>query len=336
MRSSILIIFCVLFFVLVGCERSEQSSYQSIEKPEESLLQVPSFSADSAFRYIEEQLAFGYRIPNTEGHRQAAVYLREKLAALGANVQIQEFTATAYTGEELSLKNIVGSYYPNASRRIMLAAHWDTRPFADKDDEDPDSPFMGANDGGSGVAVLLEIARILQMHDPGIGVDIMFFDGEDYGEPEGSKSDDDLDENIYWCLGSQYWEENPHIPNYSAYFGILLDMVGAKGAKFYREGYSRQAAGQVLNTIWKTAHRLGHDYYFINSDAPGILDDHIFMIRSGIPTVNIVDHDPDSEKGFFGKYHHTHDDNIDLIDRRTLNAVGETVLQVIFETGSPS
>ncbi|MDB5262904.1 MAG: Glutamine cyclotransferase, partial [Adhaeribacter sp.] len=203
--------------------------------------------------------------------------------------------------------------------------HWDTRPFADKDTLNPTKPSDGANDGASGVGVLLELARILNTarNNPGIGVDFIFFDGEDYGNANGGAEET-------WCLGSQYWAKNKHQNGYNANFGILLDMVGAKGAKFAQEAYSKQYAPQVVNNVWKTASQLGFSDYFIYADNGGITDDHVFMTQGGVPSIDIIDYDPTSPDGTFGKYHHRHSDNMSIIDKNTLKAVGQTVLQVIY------
>ena len=214
----------------------------------------------------------------------------------------------------------------------MLAAHWDTRPFADKDSEDPSKTFEGANDGASGVGVLLEVARILSADQPlDVGVDIIFFDGEDYGEPESYDGDDLRSGKIFWCLGSQYWSQNKHRKNYMAYYGILLDMVGARNARFYKEGGSMRFAKKIVSKVWEAGRSLGYDQYFINQRSPGITDDHIFVNQDAkIPMIDIVEYDPQSADSYFGTYHHTQRDNMTLIDKNTLKAVGQTLLYVIF------
>lgn len=317
---------------------SECRQDKSLEKTEdydvvrEAPVPVPVFNVDTAYYFIETQVAFGPRIPNTQPHYLAGIYLSEKLKEYKAEVTIQEFQETAYDGETLNLKNIIASYGPAKRRRILLAAHWDTRPFADKDLNDPKRPFEGANDGGSGVGVLLEIARILSVDQPeNIGVDIIFFDGEDYGEPDFYGGESINSSRIHWCLGSQYWSNNKHQKNYMAYYGILLDMVGARNATFYKEGGSMQFAKKIVEKVWHAGRALGFENYFINQTSPGITDDHIFVNRDAkIPMINIVEYDPESPDSYFGPYHHTRNDNISLIDRKTLKAVGQTVLYVIF------
>jgi hypothetical protein len=270
-------------------------------------------------------------VPNTAAHRACGDYLIRKLKDLGAQVTVQEFESTAYDGKRLKLRNIIGAYNPQANNRVLLAAHWDTRPFADKDETNPTTPNAGANDGASGVGVLLELARTLHsaQADPGVGVDIIFFDGEDYGDAEGTAAPQPGYEQT-WCLGSQYWAKNKHQANYRANFGILLDMVGAKGARFAIEANSQQIAPQVVNMVWKTASQLGYSDYFIYAPNGAITDDHLFMTQGGVPSIDILDFDPSSPDGTFGKYHHRHTDNMDIIDKNTLKAVGQTLMQVIY------
>ena len=298
---------------------------------------VPSFSADSAYAYIEKQLSFGPRVPNTAGHRQAGDYLINKLKELGAEVTVQEFEATAFDGTVLNLRNIVGSYNPQAPKRLLLAAHWDTRPFADKDEDESQwrEPIAGANDGASGVAVLLEVARLIQNNqDPQAGIDIIFFDGEDYGEPE-FMDENEKQRRVTWCLGSQYWSLNKHKSNYSAYYGILLDMVGGKNAQFYREGYSREMAPSIVKLVWNWGNELGYGRYFKYSNSEPIIDDHLYMNKAGIPSIDIIEYDPASDF-YFGDYHHTQEDDIDIISKETLKAVGETVMHVIYNEPAPA
>jgi len=294
---------------------------------------VPTFSADSAYAYLSAQVAFGPRVPNSTAHQECREYLVQKLEGFGAQVQLQSFEATAYDGTTLNLSNIIASYQPDKTKRILLAAHWDTRPYADKDSVRQEEPILGANDGASGVAVLLEMARAMNEDSlPDVGIDIILFDGEDYGEPE---SYDELQpesaQQVYWCLGSQYWSENKHQARYSAYYGILLDMVGAKNATFYQEGVSRQAAPSIVKRIWNAAHQLDYGQYFIYKDSPDIVDDHVYVnYQAKIPMVNIIEHEPTSDF-YFADYHHTHADDMDIIDRKTLEAVGETAMYVVYQ-----
>ncbi|WP_297335712.1 M28 family peptidase [Algoriphagus sp.] len=325
MKNSVygLLLFIVFFW---ACSVEKTSETQV---PDKELKPYPKFHADSAYAFVQKQVEFGPRVPGTQGHQETKEWILAQLDQWGWEVQTQDFEAKTYDGLTWNLSNIIASYKPQASKRILLAAHWDTRRIADKDTERIDEPIDGANDGGSGVGVLMEIARIIGSQDlkPDVGIDLILFDGEDDGEPENARIRDNS--QIWWCLGSQYWSKNKHNSNYTAYYGILVDLVGAKGAKFYREGYSRNFASGILKKVWDNAHQLGHSDYFIYKDSPEIIDDHFFVNRdAGIPMIDIIEFSPDLG---FGRYHHTHMDNMDLIDRKSLQAVGETVLFTVYQ-----
>jgi hypothetical protein len=323
---------CTLSAVLATCSNDrEKKSVESTENV--PAVSVPEFNADSAYLFVQQQVDFGPRIPNTEAHTRTASYLVGKLALYGAQVTEQSFEATTFDNTRVQLKNIIASFHQEQKRRILLAAHWDTRPFADKDKNKPNALFDGANDGASGVGVLLEIARHLEKSAPGVGVDIILFDGEDWGEKEYGRTQ--LPEGLesWYCLGSQHWARHKHKPGYTAYYGILLDMVGGEGGKFYREGYSLAYAPKVVEKVWDAAGRLGYSHFFVKRNQTEIIDDHKFVNEVGrIPMINIVNYDPAS--GWFGSFHHTTDDNMKLISRETLKAVGKTVLQVVYEEGA--
>ncbi len=229
---------------------------KTVEKP---AVTAPAFNQDSAFSFIEKQVSFGPRIPNTPDHIRCSDYLVKKLKKYGAQVTEQDFQAKAYDGKMLRSKNIIASINPAATKRILLGAHWDTRPWSDEDSKSPAKTFDGANDGASGVGILIEIARVLTTAPtkPAVGVDIILFDSEDYGKSEHQDS---------YCLGSQYWAKNKHVTNYSAYYGILLDMAGAKGARFSKEGVSMEFAPSVVNKVWEQASALCLNQIFIQHD----------------------------------------------------------------------
>ena len=251
-----------------------------------------------------------------------------ELKRFGAQVYEQEATLTAYNGTQLKAKNIIGSYNPENSKRVLLFAHWDSRPYADhdKDPANHKKPIDGADDGASGVGVLLEMARQFSIKSPAIGIDIIFFDAEDYGTPEFVK---EYKENT-WCLGAQFWAKNPHVKGYKADFGILLDMVGAKNASFFKEATSMRYAPQIVEEVWSTARDLGYGKFFINAEGAPIVDDHQYVILGrNIPCIDIIYTDPESDNGF-GPHWHTQNDTMDNIDRETLKAVGQTVLQVVY------
>lgn len=324
MKNRIWLLALLVFAWACSAEKTNETVTPQVE-----LKPYPTFNADSAYAFVEKQVNFGPRVPGTPGHTATKEWLISKLESYSWSVQTQDFQAKTYDGLTWDLTNIIASYKPEATKRILLAAHWDSRRIADKDTERIDEPIDGANDGGSGVGVLMEIARAISSQElkPDVGIDIILFDGEDDGQPEHATSRDDS--QIWWCLGSQYWSKNKHQANYSAYYGILVDLVGAKGARFFREGYSRQYASGILKKVWDNAAQAGHSAFFINRDAPEILDDHAFVNEIGkIPMIDIIEFSPDMG---FGRYHHTHLDNMDLIDRRSLQAVGETVLFTVYQ-----
>lgn len=321
-------LWILLILILFGACSGEKSTQQS-NTIEEPVKPYPSFNADSAYAFVQKQVDFGPRVPGTAAHENTKKWLISKFENWGWSVQTQDFQAKTYDGLNWDLTNIIASFKPEAEKRILLAAHWDTRRIADKDTDRIDEPIDGANDGGSGVGVLLEIARVIQGQGlkPDVGIDIILFDGEDDGEPETSRARNNS--QIWWCLGSQYWSKNKHQTNYTAYYGILVDLVGAKGARFFKEGYSRQYASGILKKVWDNAAKIGHSAFFVNRNAPEILDDHVFVNEdAGIPMIDIIEFSPDYG---FGLYHHTHQDNMELIDARSLQAVGETVLFTVYQ-----
>lgn len=312
-------------------EKQGSSMAATPQQVTEPMAIVPSFDSDSAYSFIERQVAFGPRVPNSEGHRNCGDYLEEVLRSYGAEVIAQTTDITAYNGDVLKARNIIARFQPQKSERVLLCAHWDTRPWADSDPDPANhyKPYPGANDGGSGVGVLLEVARCLSQVPTRVGVDIVFFDAEDYGRHEAEWRDAVEGEET-WALGSAYWARNPHQPGYKARYGILLDIVGAPHSRFCLEGFSMHYAPHVLNKVWNHAYRQGYSAYFSKVEGGVITDDHVNVNRLlGIPCIDIINHDPDSPNGF-GAHHHTMKDDMDWIDASTLKAVGQTVLSVIY------
>lgn len=315
--------------VACGNKPKTTTSLESETTATRTAVSVPSFQADSAYQYIQAQADFGPRVPNTEAHQACGDYLAGKLEQFGAKVYNQYADLIAYDNTILKARNIIGAYNPDSRRRVLLCAHWDSRPYADQDADKKKhrTPILGVNDGGSGVGVLLEIARQLQQQSPAIGIDIIFFDAEDYGTPYFYKGDYKADT---WCLGSQYWGRVPHVANYNARYGILLDMVGGKNATFYQERFSMRTADKYVEKIWDAAHRLGFGSFFPKADGSEVTDDHIYVYNlRKIPCVDIINYDPTCDTGF-GDFWHTTADNMDVIDKATLTAVGQTVLEVIY------
>lgn len=287
----------------------------------------PAFSADTAYAYIEQQMAFGPRVPNSKGHTDCAAFIVRKLREAGADVTIQKGSMLNYAGREQQVLNIIGHFgFPSPRKAILLAAHYDTRPWTDAETDYTERNYNvpGANDGASGVGVLLEIARQLSLLDTITQpVDLIFFDVEDMGTPEfytGPQRDNT------WCLGSQLWEERYlQNPTTQYAYGILLDMVGAPDATFPREYVSQQFAADYVELIWRKAQALGHGAFFVNEACYPITDDHVYVNRAGIPCVDIIHYNAHSEHGF-AEWWHTRRDNINNISKQTLQAVGETVM----------
>ncbi len=290
--------------------------------PKASRVASPVFNADSAYSFIESQVAFGPRVPGTPASLACANYLGEKLKSYGLAITVQEAPATLYTGRVITMRNIMGSYKTERTERILLVSHWDTRHIADRDTARVAEPIDGANDGASGVGIMLEIARVLMEKDPNIGVDFLFVDAEDHGQPGGASET--------WCLGSQYWAQKVK-PEYvkTVRYGILLDMVGAKGAVFPREGTSMYYASDIVEKVWSAAANLGMGNLFVNSVTGQTVDDNLFINKySSIPCIDIVHYDPAEQD--YGPTHHRHTDNTSNIDPNTLDAVGRLLLDVIY------
>ena len=319
-----LIGFLILFITIVACNSNNKNV---VEKKPKVKINVPNFNSDSAYFFVEQQVSFGPRVISSKAWDQCSKYLTNKLESYGAKVIVQQAPITTYDQKKHILRNIIGSYSPEKNNRIALFAHWDSRHVADYDTINTSKPILGANDGGSGVAVLLEIARNINIKNPKIGVDIIFFDAEDYGQPENSKFPN---MNDSWCLGSQYWSKNPHKQNYFAKYGVLLDMVGGKDAEFWQEGISSYYASNIIKKVWDVAHNIGYSNFFIYKKSPQIMDDHYYVNTiAGIPTIDIIEYDPFSKTNF-NKHWHTHADNMNNVDRKTLKAVGQIVMRVIY------
>lgn len=289
------------------------------------LSRTAAFSKDSAFNFVKRQTDFGPRVPNTAPHRAAGDWLETQLNLYCDTVITQRFSPTTFDGVKLDARNFMGRINPDASDRILLLAHWDCRPWADEDTDPANhsKPVDGANDGASGVGVLLEIARNLaEAKAEGKftrGVDILFVDAEDWGEAENDDS---------WALGAKYFAQNPPVEAYAPKEAILLDMVGGKNPTFCREYFSEQSNPGLNRRLWSAAHELGYGDIFLNCTGGAVTDDHVQMIEAGIPSVDIIEYHP--ETGFSPTWH-TVDDNIGNIDPATLEAVGKTVLAVITE-----
>ena len=334
MKKFILFIASVLLLSSCG-DKQPKGTPSTSEKPNKTV-SVPNFNADSAYQYVACQTSFGPRVPETQAHADCAQWLAAKLGEFADTVIVQDFRAKLYNGKGVDGQNIVGVFHPEAKKRIVLCAHWDSRPYADHDSDaaNTHTPIDGANDGASGVGVLMECARQFKLQElpEHLGVDIVLFDLEDYG-PHIEEAEKYYDEDVnYWALGSQYWSKHPHVYGYKAYYGILLDMVGGSNPTFPKEYYSQGYAAWVSNKVWRRAADLGYRPYFTNELGALISDDHVPMNQNaGIPTIDIIDLQPNSSNGCFPEVWHTINDNLEHIDKETLGMVGKVLVNVVYE-----
>lgn len=307
-----------------------KSSRKSATEPDTVALVGPTFCADSAYAFCAKQCSFGPRLMNTDTHDKCGEWIMKQFASYGMKVEAQDAELKAWDGTMLRSRNIWARFRPELTTRVLLCAHWDCRPWADND---PDStnwrkPVMGANDGASGVAVMLEVARLLKSDTTlRVGIDFVCFDAEDWGTPQWADTQDDADT---WALGAQYWAEN--LPQgYEARYGILLDMVGGEGARFYQEGMSKQYAAEIVNKVWRTASQIGYGSFFPMSAGGYVTDDHVPVNeKAGITCIDIIAYYPDCQQSSFGPTWHTVNDTMEHIDPNTLKAVGQVLVQVLW------
>ena len=310
---------------MVACGTTNKS-----QQEEQAAVSI-AFNADSAYAFCAAQCQYGPRTMNSEAHEQCGQWIAAQFKQYGYDVELQKADLKGYDGTILKSTNIIARTPQSAKPRILICAHWDSRPWADND---PDSanwkkPVMAANDGAWGVAVMLELARLLQKNDSAnVAVDFVCFDAEDWGVPQW-ENDGDADS---WALGAQYWAENCSKQVAQSYqYGILLDMVGGQSARFYREYFSMQHARKIVEKVWQAASAAGYGSYFPTEDGGAVTDDHLPVNeKAGIPCIDIISHYPDCQQSTFGPTWHTINDDMQHIDKNTLQAVGQTLVQLIF------
>ena len=327
MKKCVLPFYFFTFLLLSACGLRKQATVENMTMSPVG----PTFMADSAFLFCQKQCDFGSRSMNSEAHEQCGEWIASKFRAYGMTVTEQRASLKGYDGTSLKATNIIASYLPAQTDRILLCAHWDSRPWADNDPDEANwkKPVMAANDGASGVAVMLEIARLLAGDSLKLGVDFVCFDAEDWGIPQWSEAEDP---GNTWALGSQHWAANcpkQQAKNYR--FGILFDMVGGQGAQFYQEQVSLYYARNVVDKVWRAAQVVGFGSFFPMNEGVGITDDHVPVNKTAkIPCIDIIPYYPDCQQSSFGPTWHTVNDDMDHIDKNTLQAVGQTVVQVLF------
>ena len=312
--------------MLAGCKNNGTSPAPAIAGVDYTQVAVPDFSADSAYSFVEAQLAFGNRTPGSKGWEQCAAWIAGQMGRWCDTVMVQPFKATLWDGTTVPGRNIIGSLNPSAPKRVLLAAHWDSRLWADHDPDEANhrKPVPGANDGASGAAVLMEMARTMSAMPPGVGVDFVFFDVEDQGQPEWA----DTYEDNTWCKGSQHWARNRHVPYYTAVYGVLFDMVGTAEPRFTKEQVSRHYAPGLTDKLWNTASALGYGNIFVGQNTDPILDDHLYVNQiAGIPMVDIVQNSPTTS--FFSHWHTTTDD-LSSVSAASMRIVATVVMKTIY------
>lgn len=337
MKKLSLSLFILAFLASCNsCNNTTQPKQPDEPAKQEVKVNAPAFIADSAYAYTQKQVDFGPRNMNSKAHEDCGKWLIAQAKLFADTVYVQKFDVKGFDGKTLNCTNIIASFNPKATTRILLTTHWDSRPWADQDTKDRDKPILAACDGASGGATLLELARAIKSQPLGdVGVDLFLNDAEDYGysssleglvKPVGEPSEDS------YCLGTQYWSRNPHIPGYHADFGILLDMAAARNALFTREGKSSYYAAWVQDMVWENAAALGYSTMFSNQNTPPITDDHVYVNQiTNIPTIDIIHYDASSPSGTFPAFWHTHADDMSVIDKGTLGAVGKVLLYTIYK-----
>lgn len=317
-------------FVLSGFSCGRKKAYVPSEKDTIALAPCPAFSGDSALEFIKGQCAFGPRVTGTEASRRCGEWIAEKFRQYGCDVQFQKGEVLLYDGKtRLQAHNIIASYCPGATDRILLCSHWDSRPWADNDEDEANhhTPVLAANDGASGVAVMMEIARLLQQDSTlAFGIDFICFDAEDMGTPDWAEAER---EGSTWCLGSELWSRWAIANGYSARYGILFDMVGGYGSTFAMEQVSMMYAKPIMETLWQIARQLGYSGIFPHKEGGAITDDHINVNSAGVPCIDIIPYFEDGPSSF-GPTWHTVRDTPDNIDPNVLKAVGQSVVQMIY------
>lgn len=324
------LVFSLLF--LSSCTgRSRQSSTTTDTI---ALAPAPTFVADSAMHYVRQQCTYGPRVPGSAAHEACGDWIFQTFNDLGTTVTEQRTQVMGYDGQTMPCRNIVASLNPDATDRIIISAHWDSRAWADNDRNKTNhhKPVAAANDGASGVAVMMEMARAMQTVPLSFGVDFVCFDVEDQGTPQWAEPSEDEEEETadYWCLGSRYWAKEAYATGYTARYAINLDMVGGRDARFEMEGFSRQFAMPLVNMVWHLANQMGYGDFFPLREGGYVTDDHVPVNQMAhIPAIDIVPH-VSGARSSFGETWHTTEDTPQNINPAALKAVGQTLLQLIY------
>ena len=315
--------------MLTACGGASSQGGKTTETP---LVEAPVFEADSAMSYVQQQCDFGPRVPGSEAHRACGDWIVAMFRSWGAEVKEQHTELAGYDGVLMPCRNIQARIGKPAEGKkpILVTAHWDSRAWADHDPNPAlrRTPVMAANDGASGVAVMLEMARVLSRHGGEACVDFVCFDLEDQGTPDWEETDGSDD---FWCLGSTYWAEQAFINAYTALYAINLDMVGTEGARFCQENFSLRYASSLVTAVWQMAERLGYADFFPTMAGGYVTDDHLPINRlAHIPAIDIIPHNEGGVSSF-GPTWHTTSDTPEHVDAAALKAVGQTLVQLILQ-----
>jgi hypothetical protein len=313
----------LLFLALTGCDTVQR--FRGAKTP---------FKGDSALAYARTQVSFGPRVPGSAGHERAGDWIVAQMRARADTVEVQAWKHVTQRGATLPLRNVIARFRPGLSQRVLYLTHWDTRPTADQDRNlgARQRPIPGANDGASGVGLLIALADALKKTPPNVGVDLLFVDGEDWGTFEDWS---DTTKNKDVLIGSKYFAD--HLPpKYAPMFGVLFDMIGDRSLQIYQEGTSVESAPEVVARVWATAKELGYEKYFIPEAHGPVTDDHLPLIRKGLRVIDVLDIDYCSDGGTGCEQdernlHHTLQDTIDKISAQSLQIVGDVALMLLLK-----
>jgi len=292
------------------------------------------FDGQAALGYVQAHLAFGPRTPGTPAHDSAANWIIAEMKKRTDSVWVQRWTQTTPEGNKLPLTNILARFNPTASQRVLYITHWDTRPKADDDNNfgNRARPILGANDGASGVGLFMALGDVFKKTPPSLGVDLLFVDGEDWGNFEADQSGGYPDA----LFGSQYFAANPPSPDYKPLYGVLFDMIGDADLQIYQEGNSVQNAPEVVRRVWDTASELGYSRHFVSEVGEFVTDDHMPLQKKGLRVVDVLDIQygplPSGHNGFTHAspdYHHTSQDTMDKLSTQSLQMVGDVAATLV-------
>lgn len=306
----------VLVTSLTGCSGGDSAAGAGPGADSLALRAAAMVDGAASMQYLNQALAFGTRVPGSAGHRATGDWIVAEMRARGATVTEQVWTHTTKSGATLPMRNIIAQFNPSATRRVLYMTHWDTRPKAEQaPPADTLKPIVGANDGTSGIALFLSIADALKAKPTTVGLDLVFVDGEDYGEFNPVEFD------VF--IGSKYFAAHLPSPGYAPEFAVVWDMIGDRSLQIFQEGFSLQNAGEVVARVWGRAEALGYSEFFVQRPGDSVRDDHLALQAVGIKAIDVID--------IAFPYHHTLEDTADKVSAASLQIVGTVALSVIRE-----